>query len=187
MTYDETEMDKSTVKKMTYADYVKIPADGKRHEIIEGGWYMTPAPNVPHQRVSQNLGSILHDHAKRNRLGDVFSAPIDVVLSDEDIVQPDLVFVSISRAAAVKHENIQGAPDLVVEILSPSTAPIDRGEKRQLYERAGIREYWIVDPASQNVEVHEFASPRRIRIYTGGQSFDSALLPGLTIRLADLF
>jgi Uma2 family endonuclease len=180
-------MEKAAVKRMTYADYVLIPPDGKRHEIIEGEWYMTPAPEVPHQRISRNLGHLLHEHVDRNRLGEVLYAPVDVLLSDEDVVEPDLIFISSARAAIVTQKNIQGAPDLVVEILSPSTASIDRNEKRRLYERGGLKEYWIVDVVNQTVEIHEFGSPRRTRIYTSGQSFDSALLPGLTVRLADLF
>jgi Uma2 family endonuclease len=178
---------RANAKKMTYADYALIPADGKRHEIIEGAWYMTPAPEVPHQRVSRKIEALLDAHVTRHRLGEVFDAPIDVVIADEDVVQPDIIFVSTARAEIVTQKNVRGAPDLVVEILSVSTAAIDRGEKRRLYERAGVREYWIVDPAAQSVEIHEFASPRRTRVYTNGQSFESALLPGLTVKLAEIF
>lgn len=180
-------MKDADVKRMTYADYVKLPADGRRHEIIEGEWYMTPAPDTAHQRLCRNLVALLHTHVAAKGLGEVFAAPYDVVLSDSDVVQPDVLFVSAARRGVVTEKNLQGAPDLVVEILSPSTASMDRGEKRRLYERAGVREYWIVDPAAGMVEIHEFASPRRTRVYTGSQSFDSALLPGLTIRLAELF
>ena len=177
----------TTIRKLTLADYEKIPADGYRHEIIEGEEFVTPSPEVPHQRVSRNLESLLHVHVSRERLGEVLAAPTDVVLSDTDVVVPDLVFVSAANAAIVTRKNIQGAPDLVVEILSPSTASIDRGAKRVLYERAGVREYWIVDPDAKTLEIHEFGSPRRTRVHKEGQSFTSALLPGLTIRLDELF
>lgn len=174
-------------RKLTYDDYARIPPDGHRHEIIEGEEFMTPAPETEHQRLSRKFGVKLDDHVTRNALGEIFHAPIDVVLSPEDIVQPDIVFISTSRSAIITPKNIQGAPGLVVEILSPFTATIDRGRKRALYERAGVREYWIVDPQSRTVEVHEFGSPRRVRIYKEGQAFESALFPGLTVRLSDLF
>jgi len=153
-------MAEAVVKKMTYEDYARIPADGKRHEIIEGEWYMTPAPDVWHQRASRKLERILDEHVTRHKLGEVFYAPIDVVISQVDVVQPDIIFVSTARSAIVGDKNIQGAPDLAIEILSPSTQSIDRGEKRQLYERAGVLEYWMVDAAARTVEIHEFGSPR---------------------------
>lgn len=177
----------TAARKLTYDDYAKIPPDGHRHEILEGEEFMTPAPDVEHQRVSRKLERLLDDHVTRSGLGEVFDAPIDIVLSQEDIVQPDIVFVSTSRAGIVKEKNVQGAPDLVVEITSPSTEAIDRGRKRKLYERAGVREHWIVDPQSRTVEVQEFGDPRRVRIYKEGQSFPSALLAGLTVSLSALF
>jgi len=177
----------TSARRLSYADYVKLPADGHRHEIIEGEEFMTPAPEVPHQRVSRKLERILDDYAARTRSGEVFDAPIDVVLTDEDVVQPDLLFISTGRAGIVTRENIRGAPDLVVEITSPSTARIEREQKRALYERAGVREYWIVDPEARTAEIHEFGSPRRVRIYKEGQSFGSSILPGLTVRLSDVF
>jgi len=180
-------MDKTTFKKMTYADYAKIATDGKRHEIIEGEWYMTSVPEVPHQRTSRKLERILDEHVTRKWLGEVFHAPIDVVLSDEDVVQPDIVFVSTARSGIITRKNLQGAPDLAIEILPPSTASIDRGEKRRLYERAGVKEYWIVDLAAQSAEIHVFGSPRRTSIYTAPQSFQSALLPGLALQLGEIF
>ena len=161
--------------------------DGCRHEIIEGDEFTTPAPEVPHQRISRKLERILDDHVTALALGEIFHAPIDVVLSNEDVVQPDILFVSTARSAVVTRKNLQGAPDLVVEILSPSTASVDRGEKLQLYGRSGVTEYWIVDPTVKIIEIHEFTGIRRRRVYTEGQAFESAVLPGLTIRLSDLF
>ncbi len=174
-------------RKLTYADYEKIPDDGHRHEIIEGEEYMTPAPEVPHQRVSRKLERVLDEHVTKHSLGEIFHAPIDVVLSDEDVVQPDIIFISTARSASITRKNIRGAPDLVVEILSPSTAAVDRGPKRALYERAGVTEYWLVDPDVRTVEVRELGSPRRVRIYKDDQSFESAVLPGLVVRLAEIF
>jgi Uma2 family endonuclease len=177
----------TTVKKLTYAEYEKIPADGFRHEIIEGEEFMTPAPNPDHQTVLFKIARRLGDHAEAQKLGRVFVAPTDVVLSKHDIVEPDVFFIAHKRLSIIGPNNIQGAPDLVIEILSPSTAANDRGPKLALYDRAGVREYWIVDSVAKTVELREFSSPRRTRAYKEGQSFDSAFFPGLTVRLEDLF
>ena len=117
---------------LTYEDYVEFPDDGKRHEIIEGGHYMTPAPRIKHQRISGRLFAALNGVATSSRLGEVFAAPCDVVLSDENVVQPDLVFVSSVRADIVTEENVQGAPDIVIEILSDSSRKKDEVTKRKL-------------------------------------------------------
>jgi Uma2 family endonuclease len=175
------------VKKLTYADYEKMPTDGFRHEIIEGEEYMTPAPNPDHQTIVGNAFRLVANHVVTRNLGRVFVAPTDVVLGKHDIVEPDIFFIARKHLSIIGPNNIQGAPDLVVEVLSPSTAGQDKGSKSALYERAGVREYWIVDGASQTFEIREFGSPRRTRVYKGGQSFQSDLLPGLTLSLEDLF
>jgi Uma2 family endonuclease len=177
----------TTVQKLSYSDDVKVPADGFRHEIIEGEEFRTPAPEVPHQRAVSQLVGLLNGHARKHRLGDVFPASIDVILAPEDIVQPDVIFVSASNAGRVTLKNIQGAPDLVLEVLSPSTASVARGPKLALCERTGVIEVWIADPASGTMEIHEFGSPRRTRVYKDDQSFETAVLPGLSVRLSDIF
>jgi Uma2 family endonuclease len=174
-------------RKLTYADYEKIPPDGFRHEIIEGEELMTPAPNPSHQTALLNIARVLADHAKARKVGRVFVAPTDVVLSEHDIVEPDVFFIAEARAGIIGPKYIEGAPDLVVEVISPSTASHDRGAKRALYDRAGVREYWIVDLPARTVEILEFGSPRRTRVYQEGQSFETAVLPGLTVRVDDLF
>jgi Uma2 family endonuclease len=177
----------TTVRKLTYADYEKIPADGFRHEIIGGEEFMTPAPNLDHQAAVVNLTAILRNHVLARKLGRVFVAPTDVVLSRHDIVEPDLLFVSEKRLSILTDKNIQGAPDLVIEVLSPSTQSEDRGPKLALYERSGVSEYWMVDPASKTVEIREFGTRRRTRVYKDGQSFESVLLPTLSVQLSDIF
>ena len=174
-------------KKLTYADYEKIPPDGFRHEIIEGEEFMTPSPNLDHQAVVGNIFRIVANHVLSLKLGRVFVAPTDVLLSEHDMVEPDVVFVAEKNLSILKEKNIQGPPDLVVEVLSPSTAAQDRGPKLGLYDRAGVREYWIVDLSGRTVEVREFGSPRRTRVYQEGQSFETAILPGLVVRVDDLF
>ena len=138
--------------KLTYEDFLGLPDDGKRHELIDGEHYMTPAPSVRHQSVVAALTHWLRAHVLAEDLGLVLPAPVDVVLSEHDIVEPDLIFLSNERRDRVTEANIQGAPDLVVEVLSDSTRRRDEITKRHLYERRGVREYWLVDPELQTVK-----------------------------------
>ena len=133
------------ITKLTYQDYVCYPDDGKRHEIIDGDHYMNPAPVPLHQSVLQRLQVQLFNGVELTGLGRVFPAPIDVQLSDHDIVQPDIVVVAEARLKIITPIKIKGSPDLVVEVLSASTAKNDQQLKRQIYQRAGVGEYWIVD------------------------------------------
>ena len=140
------------ITKLTYEDYLQFPEDGRRHEIIDGDHYVTAAPFVYHQRVSRNLMVNLHRHFDQTGLGEVLHAPVAVALSQSDVVEPDLVVVLAEHASRVRRERVEGAPDLVVEILSPSTAYRDRGLKFDLYQKAGVNEYWIVDPERKVVQ-----------------------------------
>lgn len=137
---------------LTYRDYEALPADGRRYEIHEGELSVTPAPSPEHQRVSRNLFVILHDHVQARRLGEVLYAPIDVILADTSIVQPDIVFLDVSRRGAVSRRGVEGPPTLVVEIASPSTVDIDRVTKRQLYARYGVPHFWLVDVSARVIE-----------------------------------
>lgn len=131
---------------MTYADYVAIPYDGLQHEIIDGDHFVNPAPNLYHQHVSRHLQHQLLLKIELAGLGVVINAPVDLQLSEHDIVQPDLVFVSLAQRWIMTPTRIKGIPDLVVEILSPSNSKHDTELKRSLYERCGVPEYWIVFP-----------------------------------------
>jgi len=177
--------------KFTYEDYLLFPDDGRRHELIEGEHYVTPAPKTTHQITSSNLQRILSGFIHDRRLGRVFSAPTDVVLSDLDVVQPDLLFVSAARLSIITEDCIRGAPDLVIEILSEATRKTDEIVKRKLYERAGIPEYWIVDPELETVKVYRMTDTGYLRAAElareTGDRLATALLPGLEIPLADLF
>jgi len=137
---------------LTYKDYEALPADGRRYELHDGEVSVTPAPGSTHQRISRNLLVILHQHVTARGLGEVLDAPIDCILSDSSIVQPDIVFVETGRLSAISARGVEGPPSLVVEILSPSTAQIDRGVKLQLYARYGVLYYWIVDPEARSIE-----------------------------------
>lgn len=142
---------------LTYKDYEALPADGRRYELHEGELSVTPAPSPQHQEVSLNLVVILHHYVKTQGLGKVLEAPIDCILSDTTIVQPDIVYIETARLPAISTRGIEGAPTLVVEILSPSTAQIDRSVKFQLYARYGVPYYWIADPDARSIEAYRLA------------------------------
>jgi len=175
----------------TYEDYLAFPEDGKRYEIIEGDCFMSPAPRTRHQQVSRNLLTILHTYLKRTKLGEVFDAPADVIFSDTNIVQPDLLVVLAARTSIITEKNIQGVPDLVIEILSETTRKMDEVVKKKLYERHGVLEYWIVDPELALVKIYRLTDGRYAkaeeRAQERGETVTTVLLPGLDISLTELF
>jgi len=142
---------------LTYKDYEALPADGRRYELHEGELSVTPAPRPQHQRISRNLNQILQQHVNARGLGEVLYAPIDCILSETTIVQPDLVYLDTTRLSRVSARGIEGAPTLVVEIVSPSTMLIDRSAKPQLYARHGVPYYWIADPEARTVEAYSLS------------------------------
>jgi len=144
--------------KFTYEDYLLFPEDGRRHELIDGAHYVTPSPITKHQRISVNLLISVGTHLQQTKAGHVLAAPMDVILSNLDVVQPDLLFISKDRASILTEKNIQGAPDLLVEILSSSTRKTDEIIKRKLYEQHRVSEYWIIDPELETVKVYRFSA-----------------------------
>ena len=138
--------------KLTVDDYLATP-DDQRCQLLDGDLILAPAPTLRHQRIVRRLQRGLDDFVLANQLGEVFQSPTDVVTSDHDVTQPDILFVGAARSGIITHANIQGAPDLVVEILSPATVDWDRGYKFGLYARRGVQEYWLVDPAADTVEI----------------------------------
>ena len=142
----------STSGKLGYAEYAAIPDDGRRHEVIDGEHYVNPAPNLYHQAVSKRLQHQLFTKIELAGLGTLFDAPCDVQLSNHDIVQPDLLVVLSARTRIFTPTKVKGVPDLMVEILSPSTIDYDRTVKKELYQSAGVREYWIIDPSEHTLE-----------------------------------
>lgn len=153
----------SGIRKLTLADYERIPSDGNRHELICGEEFVTPAPDVGHQRTSLKLVVLLHEHVESGTLGEILSAPTDVVLSDVDIVQPDILFVSRARGGIVGEKNIQGAPDLVVEIVSAATASVDRTLKLGLhaFRGAGVLDCRSRRPLRRGAPLRRDDAPRR--------------------------
>ena len=175
--------------KLTYGDYCAAPAD-KRYELLDGELIMVPAPNTKHQDVQFRLALQLGKWIVEHGLGRAFNPPCDVVLSDHNTVQPDFMFISREREHLLSgSQNVQGAPDLVVEILSPSSAEQDRGKKRALYGKHGVTEYWLVDPISETVSIHRQRGGVLAATHTfgRGQTLHSPLLAGLELHLDDIF
>ena len=179
-----------TTSKLTYDDFVLFPDDGKRHELIDGEHYVSPSPNLRHQRLLRRLSMLLQGFVEAKGLGEVFFAPLDVVFTIHDVVEPDLIFVSNARASILTAANLQGSPDLVVEVLSPSNRRYDEVKKRGLYERAEVGEYWIVDPEADTVKVYRREGEsfgRPVLLSAGdGDRLTSPLFPGLEIGLAEV-
>ncbi len=178
----------SDAVRLTYDDYCRMPA-GLRYELVEGDLRMVPSPDVFHQEISKRLQRILLEWIEDRGLGKVYNAPIDVVLSEHNVVQPDLLYVSRERLGIIEKANIWGAPDLVIEILSPSTTEWDRVTKRRAYARYGVRELWIVDPEGRGIEIatlqgRELAT---LQVYPEGAVLNSPSLPGFTRDVAQLF
>jgi Uma2 family endonuclease len=174
--------------KLTYEDYCALPDDGKRYEILDGDLYVSPSPMIPHQRAAAELLRILADHVEARDLGEVFVAPCDVILGEHNIVVPDLLFVSNERKSIVTEKNIKGAPDLLIEILSPSTQLRDIRDKRNIYARCGVEWYWIVDAREPSIlelqrTESEFADITRVK---EKELFRPALFPGLEFAPSDL-
>jgi Uma2 family endonuclease len=182
----EEEKPKSLEIKFKYVDYLHLPNDGKRYQIIGGELYVVPAPMPYHQDISRNLEFILYSFVKERELGRVYYAPCDVVLSEEDVVQPDILFILKEREHIIGKKNVQGAPDLIIEILSPRTMEIDRKLKVKLYERYGVKEYWLVEPERKEVEVLVLAQQGYTSLGTFKKSFPSPLLK-TKVDLRDVF
>ena len=174
--------------KYTVADYMTTP-DDKRYQLLDGELILAPSPTDRHQAIIGTLFYLLYQYNLEAGLGYVRMAPLDVYLSEYDLTQPDILFVSNERASIITAENIKGAPDLVVEILSPSTERYDRGYKRTMYARNGVREYWLVDPAAETIEVLTEAEEGFATdfIYHRNDTLVSKLLPELAIHLNQVF
>jgi Uma2 family endonuclease len=174
--------------KYTHADLLAIPYDGKRREIVDGEMVVSPSPSLTHQRVLRSLAYALMKYLEANPIGEVFVAPLDVILGELDVLEPDIFFV-LNEHRPILRDWVRGAPDLVVEILSPTTAANDRGPKLKAYARHQVPEYWIVDPESCTLEVYRLAQNgyELTRIFSVEEALTSTLLPGFSVALGSLF
>lgn len=174
--------------RFNYQDYCQLP-EGKRYEIMDGEIYVVPSPGFAHQNFLGNLFVVLRDFVMSNNLGIVVIAPFDVILSEEDVVQPDLVSIARDRREIITRRGCEGPPDLAVEVHSPSTSQRDKELKRKLYATYGVGEYWLVDPEVRTVEVLvlEEEGYRSTGVYSGAQHFTSATLSGLRLPVSQVF
>ena len=173
---------------LTYEDYLKTP-DDERWELLRGELYMVPSSNTAHQRIAFNLAWFLRAFVQENSLGEVFIAPYDVVPSQFNVLQPDVIFVSADQQSIITDANIQGAPALLIEVVSPSTLTRDREVKRNIYAEHGVREYWLVDPDARTITVMSLHGKelRETGQYSAADTLSSLTLPGLSLDLASIF
>ena len=178
-------------RKLTYEDFARIPEDGQRHEILDGVHVVSPAPGRRHQRVSSRLSARLETFVEKKGLGEVYPAPFDVRLSEHDVLEPDLLFISSGRIEILTEDHVLGAPDLAIEILSPSSRRRDLGKKLARYEKLGVLEYWVLDPIEDTVlifrrEDESFLPPIHLAAEQGDR-LSTPLHPGLESSLREVF
>jgi Uma2 family endonuclease len=173
----------ATLRPLTYDDLKDMPDDGQRYEIIGGELLVTPSPTAGHQRVLFRLAKLLDGYVLRHGTGEVFVAPFDVLLGTFDAVEPDIVYLAAARPRVANDENsIDYAPDLVVEVASPSSHRIDRVKKMALYARSGVAEYWIADPMRRRIDVYALAGENFLPVEPNADGhIPSRVLPGLRI------
>ena len=179
-------MTAGTPTKLTYDDYLNLPDDGRRYEIIDGELYVNPAPNIRHQPVSRNIFRRLDGWVLPRNLGEVFYAPCDVVLSEIDVLEPDILFISTARLTILTRANVKGAPDLVIEVLSEGTRRYDETTKRKRYEHFGVSEYWLADPENYSFRILRGVGGRFEEIEVG-TTITTPLLPGFSLAVSEVF
>lgn len=175
--------------KVTADDYRLLPEGGPRYQLIEGELYMSPSPSRFHQTIVLNISFLLRNFVDARPIGKVYLAPLDVHLTEHDVFQPDVLFVSNDRASTLVDEGIHGAPNLAVEVLSPSTAKIDKEPKRKIYAAQGVEELWLVDPGVRTISVYRLQGlpDEPTAVHAENDSFESPLFPGLNISAAAIF
>ena len=180
---------KPAATKMTYDQYCLLPEDLNQYELFDGELVMTPSPNTRHQRIVRQLYAELRAHVLKHSLGELFVAPLDTIFDQYNVLQPDILCVSQERVAEVVKERIEGAPDLVVEVLSPSTFHKDLRRKMHVYSQFGVREYWIVDPEEQTIELYQRVGEKLqlARRFASPETFQSPLLPGFELEVRSMF
>jgi Uma2 family endonuclease len=177
------------VEQFTVADYRAMPEGPPHYQLVEGELVMAPSPGSFHQNIAGNLYFLLRQHVTRHRLGKVCIAPLDVYLSDLTVLQPDVFFLSTRNLGLLHADGVHGAPDLVVEIVSPAGGPLEKKRKLPLYARHGVREEWLIEPELEQIHRYDFAADpaKPARIVDSDESFESPLLPGLTIDAREVF
>jgi len=177
----------TVVKRWTYDDLAAMPEDNVIREIFDGELFVSPSPFTKHQRIVRRLLIDIDQYLRRNPIGEVFPAPLDVVFSDDNVCEPDILFISNERSSIVTRKNVQGAPDFVIEVLSEFNRKNDEVRKLAIYERFGVDEYWIVDPEADTVRVHRRKGKALVFVNEPKDVLTTPILPGLTIDVASLF
>jgi Uma2 family endonuclease len=174
---------------LTVRDYLEMPEGGPRYQLVDGDLHMAPAPNSFHQDVSRNIEFIIVAYLENNPIGKVYDAPFDVFLTETNVFQPDLLFISKQNLRIVEEDGAHGAPDLVIEILSPSSSQLDLGSKKRVYARCGVLEMWTVDPQARKVVVYDLRKSETEPAHNWLESdeFECKLLPGLKFKVAKFF
>jgi Uma2 family endonuclease len=180
---------RAETRPLTVHDFRELPEGPPYYQLIEGDLYMVPSPDLFHQDILLNVAYLLRRYLEKHPIGTVHIAPSDVELSDLNVYEPDIYFVAESRKSILTKQGATGAPNLVVEVLSPKTAKHDKGTKRSVYARAGVEELWMVDPQTREVLVYQFQKSADLPAATYGekQKFESRLFPGLKIPVAKIF
>lgn len=179
----------SAVRGWTYEEFARLPDDGNRYEVIAGDLEVTPSPRPKHQNVVGALAEFVRPFVRRHDLGQVFPGPIDVLFGEGDYLVPDFVFVRRQQLGTVTDRGVESAPDLVVEVLSKSTAARDRTVKRERYALYGVPEYWVIDPDRRRVEVYRLREdPNQATVVTDRLSWQPMENgPVFDLDLAELF
>lgn len=174
---------------MTVEEYRTMPEGPPYYQLIEGELIMSPSPNWFHQTVAANVFTILRNYVDRNPIGVVRFAPIDVFLSKHTTLQPDVLFISAQNQHLIREDGIYGGPDLVVEVVSPWNAQLEKRRKRPLYSTHGVKEEWLIEPNLEQIHRYDFTTDiaKPVRIIDSDESFETPLLPGLIINAADVF
>ena len=176
--------------RLTVQDYLDIPEeDENRYELIDGELFMAPAPTWEHQRAKGKLFRVFEDFVYANELGEVIDAPLDMYLSDGDVFQPDIAFISNERLDIIRSDGLHGAPDLIIEVLSPSTEQRDLTIKRERYEMFNVQEYWQADPIAKTITVLRLRNStfEQVGVFAEGMVVETPLLPGLRVDVSAVF
>jgi len=175
-------------QKLTYQEYAELP-EGSPYQLMDGELIMVPAPTPDHQRILRKLGFLLLQFVEEKNLGEIFYSPIDVYFTEHDTFQPDIVFISTERLSIIGQQKIEQAPDLVIEILSPSSAYYDTGRKFTVYEQSGVREYWLVHPERKKIEIYtkREAEFQLVQAEAEKGLLSSVLLEGFSVVVEQIF
>jgi Uma2 family endonuclease len=174
---------------ITVHEYMAMPEGSPYHQLIEGELFMSPSPNWRHQKISRNIERILERYLEKQDLGELFHAPMDVILNETNVYQPDVLFFTYKGNARLGERCVEGAPDFVVEILSESTAHLDRDRKRKIYAQRGVKELWFVDPQEKQIIVFDLQKSAKAPVGTYGiaDAFNPQTFAALTIDCAEIF